>query len=68
MGRGYSRRITLKPLNGQVNFNEDFFWTDSVSEGFALSIEVLKPQDKFTLFDADHQPVGHIEITLIQVL
>jgi len=56
IGMGYGRRLTF---NGDtLNFNENYFWTDSNSQGYAFSIEAVHEGDEFSIIDSNHQPVG----------
>ncbi|KAF4519372.1 hypothetical protein B566_EDAN008680 [Ephemera danica] len=62
IGRGYGRRLTFQPDTGQLNHNNNYFWSDSCADGFALELEVLSVGDKFTVFDACHVTTGTLEV------
>lgn len=62
IGRGYSRRLTFAPGKGHLNSNPNYFWADSNENGFAFELETVSPGDKFTVFDANHVPVGTLDI------
>lgn len=67
IGRGYSRRMTFAPDNGKLNDNPNYFWTDSNPNGFAFQLEVISVGDKFTIQDANHMPLGTLEVQSLQV-
>ncbi|VVC91205.1 unnamed protein product [Leptidea sinapis] len=62
IGRGYARRLTFEPLNSTLNENANYFWTDSRPEGFVFEIEAVSVGDKFTIYDANHEPQGFLEV------
>ncbi|CAH0385372.1 unnamed protein product [Bemisia tabaci] len=66
IGRGYSRRMTFAPDNGKLNDNPNYFWTDSNPSGFAFQLEVISVGDKFTIQDANHMPLGTLEVQSLQ--
>lgn len=67
IGRGYSRRFTFKADNGKLNINENYFWSDSLPNGFAFVLEVVSVGDKFTVFDANNVATGTLEVVETQV-
>ncbi|KAF9421111.1 hypothetical protein HW555_002823 [Spodoptera exigua] len=62
IGRGYARRLTFEPIGSKLNENDNFFWTDSRPEGFLFEIEAVSVGDKFTIYDANHEPQGILEV------
>ncbi|XP_059052149.1 uncharacterized protein LOC131846772 [Achroia grisella] len=62
IGRGYARRITFEPHDCTLNENNNYFWTDSRPEGFVFEIEAISIGDKFTIYDANHEPQGILEV------
>ncbi|KAI8436834.1 hypothetical protein MSG28_010289 [Choristoneura fumiferana] len=62
IGRGFARRITFEPLDSTLNNNDNYFWTDSRPEGFLFEIEAISIGDKFTVYDANHEPQGILEV------
>uniref|UniRef100_A0A1B6CT64 Uncharacterized protein n=1 Tax=Clastoptera arizonana TaxID=38151 RepID=A0A1B6CT64_9HEMI len=66
IGRGYSRRITFQPAPNTLNNNDNYFWSDSRPGGYVFELEVLSVNDKFTVYDANHVPVGIVEIISTQ--
>ncbi|XP_053609378.1 uncharacterized protein LOC128674664 isoform X2 [Plodia interpunctella] len=62
IGRGFARRMTFEPYNCTLNENENYFWTDSRPEGFVFEIEAVSVGDKFTIYDANHEPQGILEV------
>ncbi|XP_075978103.1 uncharacterized protein LOC142977871 isoform X2 [Anticarsia gemmatalis] len=62
IGRGFARRLTFEPLDSKLNDNDNYFWTDSRQEGFVFEIEAVSVGDKFTIYDANHEPQGVLEV------
>ncbi|XP_026499707.2 uncharacterized protein LOC113403383 isoform X1 [Vanessa tameamea] len=62
IGRGFARRMTFEPVDSTLNDNNNYFWTDSRPEGFVFEIEAVSAGDKFTIYDANHEPQGILEI------
>ncbi|XP_038209951.1 uncharacterized protein LOC119830857 isoform X2 [Zerene cesonia] len=62
IGRGFARRLTFEPQGSTLNENTNFFWTDSRPEGFVFEIEAVSVGDKFTIYDANHEPQGILEV------
>lgn len=60
IGLGYGRRMTFQ--GNSLNFNDCFFWSDSIPNGYALNIQALKEGDVFIIVDADQQEVGSVEV------
>lgn len=67
IGRGFARRLTFEPIDSKLNDNSNYFWTDSRPEGFLFEIEAVSVGDKFTIYDANHEPQGILEIVQQQV-
>lgn len=67
IGRGYARRFTFEADSNCLNNNENYFWSDSRPEGFAFELELVSQGDKFTVFDANHEAQGTLEIMEIEV-
>ncbi|XP_047991084.1 uncharacterized protein LOC125230106 isoform X1 [Leguminivora glycinivorella] len=62
IGRGFARRITFEPHDSSLNDNNNYFWTDSRPEGFLFELEAVSIGDKFTVYDANHEPQGILEV------
>ncbi|CAK1580316.1 unnamed protein product [Parnassius mnemosyne] len=62
IGRGFARRLTFEPIDSTLNDNANYFWTDSRPEGFVFEIEAVSVGDKFTIYDANHEPQGILEV------
>ncbi|XP_072949289.1 uncharacterized protein [Epargyreus clarus] len=62
IGRGFARRVTFEPHDSTLNENNNYFWTDSRPEGFVFEIEAVSDGDKFTIYDANHEPQGILEV------
>ncbi|KAJ0176590.1 hypothetical protein K1T71_007769 [Dendrolimus kikuchii] len=62
IGRGFARRLTFEPFGSTLNDNTNYFWTDSRPEGFVFEIEAVSIGDKFTIYDANHEPQGILEV------
>lgn len=67
IGRGFARRLTFEPYGCTLNENENYFWSDSRPEGFVFEIEAISIGDKFTIYDADNEPQGILEVVQQQV-
>lgn len=67
IGRGFARRLTFEPVDSTLNDNDNYFWTDSRPEGFVFEIEAVSIGDKFTIYDANHEPQGILEVVQQQV-
>ncbi|KAB0792086.1 hypothetical protein PPYR_14047 [Photinus pyralis] len=65
IGRGYARRFTFESDKGRFN-NENYFWSDNRPEGFGFELELVSDGDKFTVFDANHEAQGTLEILRIK--
>lgn len=46
----------------KLNVNDNFFWSDSIPNGYGLNIEALREGDSFTVVDADSQAIGTVEV------
>nr|XP_032516999.1 uncharacterized protein LOC116769910 isoform X1 [Danaus plexippus plexippus] len=62
IGRGFARRLTFEPVDSTLNENNNYFWTDSNPDGFVFEIEAVSVGEKFTIYDANHEPQGILEI------
>ncbi|XP_063536452.1 uncharacterized protein LOC134746117 isoform X2 [Cydia strobilella] len=62
IGRGFARRITFEPHDSSLNDNNNYFWTDSRPEGFLFELEAVSIGHKFTVYDANHEPQGILEV------
>lgn len=67
IGRGYARRFTFEADKNSLNNNENYFWSDNRPEGFAFELEVISDGDKFTIFDANKEAQGTVEVTKLEV-
>ncbi|KAG8224050.1 hypothetical protein J437_LFUL001127 [Ladona fulva] len=66
IGRGYSRRFTFEADANCLNNNNNYFWSDSLPNGFAFELEIVSPGDKFTVHDANHLAEGTLEVLNIE--
>ncbi|ODN05800.1 hypothetical protein Ocin01_00893 [Orchesella cincta] len=62
IGQGYGKRIVFKADEGDKNGNDNYFWSDSRPEGYGFELSVVAPGDKFTVYDAHHNPIGNCEV------
>ncbi|XP_023946396.1 uncharacterized protein LOC112051828 isoform X2 [Bicyclus anynana] len=62
IGRGFARRLTFDHDGSTLNENTNYFWSDSRPEGFVFEIEAVAIGDKFTIYDANHEPQGTLEV------
>lgn len=56
IGKGYGKRITFEAFGSNKNQNDNFFWSDSYSEGFGFSPIAVFQGHRFRMF------VGNEEI------
>ncbi|XP_022920978.2 uncharacterized protein [Onthophagus taurus] len=62
IGRGYARRFTFE--DGVIpNIKERCFWSDNNPGGYAFELKAVSVGDKFTIYDANHEPQGFLEVT-----
>ncbi|KAL1513234.1 hypothetical protein ABEB36_002669 [Hypothenemus hampei] len=66
IGRGFARRITFESDNGQLNCNDNYFYSDNRPEGYAFELEVISEGDKFTIFDLNQEPQGIVEVLKVE--
>lgn len=64
---GFARRFTFEADNGQLNFNDNYFYSDNRPEGYAFEFEIISEGDKFTLFDMNREAQGTVEVLKIEV-
>lgn len=60
IGLGYGRRMTFE--GDSLNFNDNYFWSDSTPSGFAFSVEAVKEGDVYQISDANSQEIGCAEV------
>lgn len=61
IGRGYARRLTFE-TNKQHRNQPTYFYSDNHLEGYAFELQVIADGDKFTIYDANGEPHGELEI------
>ncbi|KAF7272534.1 hypothetical protein GWI33_014694 [Rhynchophorus ferrugineus] len=66
IGRGFARRFTFEADNGQLNSNDNYFYSDNRPEGYAFELEVISEGDKFTIFDINREAQGTMEVLKIE--
>lgn len=52
VGAGYGKRITMESDGGRRLTNDNYFWSDSYSDGLGFSLHVVRPGDAFVVVDA----------------
>jgi len=60
IGLGYGRRMTFE--GDSLNFNYNYFWSDSIPSGFAFSVEAVREGDNFVISDSNSQEIGCVEV------
>ncbi|KAJ3663857.1 hypothetical protein Zmor_008078 [Zophobas morio] len=65
IGRGYARRFTFEATTS-LNNNKNYFWSDNRPEGYAFELELISQGDKFTIFDANREPQGTVEVLQVE--
>ena len=59
IGKGYGKRLTFESFD--VLENDNYFWSDSIPEGFAFSISVVDAGQKFDLCTIeDSREIGSV--------
>lgn len=48
IGLGYGKRLTF--TGDSLNFNDNYFWSDSDPRGFAFSLDAVQPADRLTIY------------------
>lgn len=67
IGRGYARRFTFEADENHLNDNDNYFWSDNRPEGYAFELELISEGDKFTIFDANREAQGTLEVVKLEV-
>jgi hypothetical protein len=60
IGPGYGKRITFE--GSRFNSNNNFFWSDSFSDGLGFSISVVFPGMEFVIEDQDGDVIGRAQV------
>ena len=60
IGLGYGKRIVFE--SSQLNDNINYFWSDSFSDGFGFSIQVVFAGMEFVIQDEDGAVIGQAHI------
>lgn len=61
VGLGYGKRITF--AGDSLNFNDNYFWSDSDPNGFAFSLDAVQPGDKMTVYGCNGTGVvGEVKV------
>ncbi|XP_064628384.1 uncharacterized protein LOC135487985 [Lineus longissimus] len=60
IGLGYGKRITFE--GSTKNYNPNFFWSDSVPEGYGFSIQAVAKGDKFAAVTDEGRPAAEINV------
>ena len=64
IGLGYGKRLTF--TGDSLNFNDNYFWSDSDPNGFAFSLDGVQVEDKLTAYAADESGViGEVKVERI---
>ncbi|XP_030756595.1 uncharacterized protein LOC115882563 [Sitophilus oryzae] len=66
IGRGFARRFTFEADKGQINSNDNYFYSDNRPEGYAFELEVISEGDKFTIFDIGREAQGTVEVLKVE--
>ncbi|KAI4469862.1 hypothetical protein MML48_1g14344 [Holotrichia oblita] len=64
ISRGYGRRFTFE-RNQEFPDEENYFYSDNHYGGYGFEIHAISKGDKFTIYDANHEPQGILDITEI---
>ena len=56
VGLGYGKRITFQ--GESLNYTDNYFWSDTATEGYGFSLQVLRPGSSFLVYFTDERPIG----------
>lgn len=63
VGRGYGKRITFQAPPGGLNDNDNYFYSDTIAQGFGFSPVAVEVGDRFRIRDADsEEPCGDLAV------
>ncbi|XP_800584.3 uncharacterized protein LOC590064 [Strongylocentrotus purpuratus] len=61
IGQGYGKRLTFEDKHANINTN--FFWSDTLPNGYAFTIRAVQPGDEFVLcHHQNRRPFGHATV------
>ncbi|XP_029823473.2 uncharacterized protein LOC8028338 isoform X1 [Ixodes scapularis] len=61
VGRGYGKRITFEAPPGGLNDNDNYFYSDTIAQGYGFSPVALEVGDRFRIRDSDsEEPCGDL--------
>ena len=61
IGLGYGKRLTF--TGDSLNFNDNYFWSDSDPNGFAFSLDAVQPADRLTVYGNDGSGIiGEVKV------
>ena len=61
IGLGYGKRLTF--TGNSLNFNDNYFWSDSDPNGFAFSLDAVQPADRLTIYGNDGSGIiGEVKV------
>ncbi|CAN7986296.1 unnamed protein product [Ixodes hexagonus] len=61
VGRGYGKRITFQAGPGGLNDNDNYFYSDTIAQGYGFSPVAVEVGDRFRIRDSDsEEPCGDL--------
>lgn len=64
VGRGYGKRITFEAATGELNENDNFFYSDTIGQGYGFSPVAVEQGDRFRIRDAaSEESCGDLVVT-----
>lgn len=64
VGRGYGKRITFQAPVGGLNENDNYFYSDTIAQGYGFSPVAVEVGDRFRVRDSgnDEEPCGDLVV------
>ncbi|XP_041463539.1 uncharacterized protein LOC121414429 [Lytechinus variegatus] len=60
IGQGYGKRLTFE--DQYANINTNFFWSDTLPNGYAFIISAVEPGDEFVVCHQNRRPFGRATV------
>lgn len=60
VGRGYGKRITFEAPPGGLNDNDNFFYSDTIAQGYGFAPVAVQVGDRFRVQDSEGEECGDL--------
>ncbi|XP_075741385.1 uncharacterized protein LOC119180931 isoform X3 [Rhipicephalus microplus] len=60
VGRGYGKRITFEAPPGGLNENDNFFYSDTIAQGYGFAPVAVQVGDRFRVQDSEGEECGDL--------